>query len=82
MEALTERLEIRVSPKIMKLLRKEGRERSVSVAQIVREAIERMLKEDMQIKMEAAETLFGLEAPVADWPEMKRQIEGPHLGER
>lgn len=75
---LTERLEVRLPRKTMQLLRQEARQRGVSVAQVVREAIELLLMEDCRARMQAAEALFQVEAPVADWPEMKREIEEAH----
>ena len=81
MGTYTERLEIRVSSETMQLLRQEARHRGISVAQLVREAIELFVRE-RQARMQAAEALFRLEAPVADWPEMKQEIEVAHLGQR
>lgn len=49
------------------------------MARLVREAIELLLKEDRQARMRAAEALFQVGAPVADWPEMEREIEAAHL---
>ena len=79
MSVLTERLEVRVPPQTLQLLRQEAQRRGVSVAQIAREAIDLMLKEDRQARLLAAEALFQVEAPVADWGAMKREIEETHL---
>ncbi len=79
MGALTERLEVRLPPQTMQLLRQEARQRGMSVAQLVREAIELLLMQDRQARIQAAEALFQIEAPVADWPEMKQEIEEAHL---
>lgn len=78
MGVLTERLEVRLPSQTMQLLRQEARQRGVSVSQLVREAIELLLVQDRQARMQAAEALFRIEAPVADWPEMKREIEEAH----
>jgi Arc/MetJ-type ribon-helix-helix transcriptional regulator len=51
----------------------------MSVAQLVREAITLLLKEDQQARRRAAEDLFQIGAPVADWSEMKREIEEAHI---
>ena len=75
MDALTERLEVRLPAHTLQLLRREAQRRGVSVAQLVREAIDLLLAEDRQARVQAAEALFQVEAPVADWPEMKREIE-------
>ena len=79
MGALTERLEIRLPPQTMQSLRQEARQRGISVAQLVREAIELMLVQDRQARIQAAEALFKIEAPVADWSEMEQEIEKAHL---
>jgi len=78
MGVLTERLEVRLPSQTMQLLRQEARQRGVSVSQLVREAIELLLMQDRQARMQAAEALFQIGAPVADWPEMKREIEEAH----
>lgn len=79
MGTLTERLEVRLPPQTMQLLRQEARQRGMSVAQLVREAIELLLMQDRQARIQAAEALFQIEAPVADWLEMKQEIEEAHL---
>lgn len=80
MGVLTERLEVRLSPQTMQLLRQKARQRGVSVAQLVREAIEFLLVQDREDRLRAAEALFRIEAPVADWAEMKREIEEARVG--
>jgi predicted DNA-binding protein len=82
MEALSERLEVRLSPVTMAMLRKEAQSRGVSIAQLVREAIEILIKEDRNLRINAAEALFRIEAPVAEWKEMKKEIEGAHQGDQ
>jgi len=81
METMTERLEIRVDHRTMRLLREEARERHTSVAQVVRTAISRLLEEDPGARLRAAEALFGIDAPVADWEQMEREIVAGHLSE-
>lgn len=78
MEALSERLEVRLSPKTLHLLRQEAQQKKVPVDQLVLQAIEKMLQKDQQLKLRSAEALFKVEAPVSDWPEMKREIEASH----
>ncbi len=75
MTELSERLEIRLDAERMRLLRKESRERNVSLAEIVREAIDARYRATREGKLKAAEELFMLEGPVEDWGVMKRQIE-------
>lgn len=79
MATLTERLELRLPPELMRLLRQEARQRGVSVAQLVREAIEASLLGDRRARVQAAEELFQIEAPVSEWPKMKEEIEEAHL---
>ena len=80
METLTERVEVRLSPEKVRLLREEARERNIPVSQLVRNAIDIMFKEQRQSKLDAAEALFRVEAPVSDWPVMKKEIENAHAG--
>ncbi len=75
MEYLSERLEIRLHPDTMRLLREEARQNNVSVAQVVRQAIASFLNEDRQSQLQAAWALFQVEAPADDWDQMKREIE-------
>ena len=82
MEPLSERLEVRLSSKTFHLLRQEARERKMPVARLVREAIRKMLQDDRETKTRLADALFRVQAPVSDWPEMKRELEAPHLEER
>jgi len=79
MAMLTERLEVRLPSELMRLLREEAQRRGISVAQLVREAIESSLIGDRKARVQAAEELFKVEAPVAEWPEMKKEIEEAHL---
>lgn len=82
MSTYSERLEIRLPPEMMRLLRQEAHQRGISVAQLVREAIEFLLVQERQARMQAAEALFQIEAPVAAWSDMKREIEAAHLEEK
>ncbi|MDA2928205.1 hypothetical protein MYX78_13425, partial [Acidobacteria bacterium AH-259-G07] len=81
MGTLTERLEVRLPGHTLQLLRGEAERRGVSLAQLVREGIDMLLREDHKARLHAAEALFQLEAPVEDWDEMKRQIEEAYLKE-
>lgn len=77
MATLTERLQVRLSKETLRLLREEAEQHGVSMAKLAREAIDSLLKEDRQERLRAAEALFRVGAPVADWSEMKREIEPP-----
>jgi hypothetical protein len=75
---LSERLEVRLPPETMQVLRREAAERGTTVADVVRTAIDSLLYEDRPARLRAAETLFGVGASVADWATMKGQIEEAH----
>ena len=79
METLTERLEVRLPPQTAHLLRHEAKRRGVSVAKLVREAIDLLLSEERKDRLRAAEALFQVQAPTADWSQMKEQIEAGRL---
>jgi hypothetical protein len=59
----------------MERLRHEARRRGISIGALVREALDRLLESERNARLEAAEALFRVGAPVADWPVMKREIE-------
>lgn len=75
MPELAERLEVRVSPRTLYLLRREAARRGVSVARVVREAVEVFLQREAAGRLAAAEALFRIEAPVSDWEQMEREIQ-------
>ena len=79
METLSERLEVRLAPETVHLLRREAKRRGISVAKLVREAIDLLLREDREARLRAAEALFHVEAPAGEWPQMKQEIEAGHL---
>jgi len=79
MDALTERLELQLPGHTLQLLRSEAERRGLPLAELVREAIDLLLAQDRQARVHAAEALFQVEAPVRDWPEMKREIEDARL---
>ncbi len=78
MGSLTERLEVRLPPQTLQLLRQEARRRGVSLGQLAREAIDLLLQQDQQARVQAAQALFRVEAPIADWPARKQEIEEAH----
>lgn len=85
MSEYTERFEIRLRPDTYRLLREQAYERGVSMGHLVREVLEREYCSDARgadpERQRAMDRLFALEAPVADWPEMEREIEKGRLGE-
>ena len=66
MQVLSERLEVRLTPETIGLLRKEAQRRRISLAQLVRDALDLLIKEDRAVRMDAAEALFCVEAPASD----------------
>jgi len=74
MATSSQRLEVRLEPQILQRLRQEARRRGTSMTQLVREAIDLLLKEDQAAKRQAAEALFQVEAPIDDWEKMKQEI--------
>lgn len=78
----TERLEVRVPSPTLQLLRQEARRRGVAVAELVREAISLLLDQERRARERAAESLFRIEAPAADWEEMKQEISAAYSSAR
>ena len=78
MDVGTELLEVHLPLPTLELLRWEAARRETSVAELVREAIDLLLAQDKQARMQAAEALCQVEAPVADWEQIKREIEEAH----
>lgn len=79
MKTLSDRLEVRLPSQTLAVLRKEAERRGVSMGNLVREAIHLLLQDNRQARIRAAEALFRVGAPVADWPKMKREIEAAHI---
>ncbi len=78
MGTLSERLEIRLSHETLEILRQEAKRRGVSVGQLARDAIDILLQQDREARLQAAHALFQVEAPVDDWKAMKQEIEEAH----
>jgi len=74
----TESLEVHLPPQTLQLLRQEAERREIPLAELVREAIDLLLAQDKQARMQATEALCHVEAPVTDWEQMKREIEEAH----
>lgn len=75
MDYLSERLEIRLHADMMNLLRKEARQRNVSVAHIVRQAVEAFLKEKRQSQLESVEYLYKIGVSMSQGGQMKQVME-------
>lgn len=78
MGPLSERLEIRLTHETLEILRQEAKRRGVSVGKLARDAIDILLKQDREARLQAAQALFQVEAPVDDWKAMKQEIEEAH----
>ena len=78
MGTLSERLEVRLPHETLEILRQEAKRRGVSVGQLARDAIDILLRQDREARLQAAQALFQVEAPVDDWKAMKQEIEEAH----
>ncbi|MTI96024.1 MAG: ribbon-helix-helix protein, CopG family [Firmicutes bacterium] len=72
---LSARLEVRLHPEQLNRLKAEANKRHTSVGNLVREAIDQKYLAINTDKLKAVEQMAGLNAPVASWEEMKREIE-------
>ncbi len=75
MKKFTERLEIKIDPEQLGKLKKESKERKISVGEIVREAIANKYSIPKEDKVAEAKKMFQLNAPIKEWEEMKKEIE-------
>ncbi len=76
------RLEIRLHPDQLEKLKKEAAEKKKSVGSIVREVIELRYEVSEEDRLKAVQQISGLNAPVADWEQMKKEIEAEYRGKR
>lgn len=83
MQGLTKKTTILFSPKIYHQLEHVAQQRKTSVAHLVRQAaIQCYLVPDRRTRLAAVEALAAMELPVADWPQMEREIQQGRLGQR
>lgn len=83
MQGLTKKTTILFSPKIYRQLERIAKEQKSSVAQLVRvAAIQRYLLPDQKTRREAVAAIAAMQLPVADWPQMEREIGKGRLGQR
>jgi hypothetical protein len=75
MGTLIERLEVQLPRETLEILRQETKRRGVSVGELAGEAIDLLLQQDREARLQAAQALSQVEAPVADWKAMKEEIE-------
>lgn len=73
--SLNHRLEIRIDDERMDLLKEASRRKGKAVGEIIREAIDQHLKEDVVAKrLAAVDALARLEAPIGTPAQMKQEI--------
>lgn len=74
---MTERLEVRIDPTTMGLLKEVSEKRGVSVGELVRQAVSTYLAEDDRAaRMAAVEALCSMEIfEVGDWEVMEEEYE-------
>jgi len=69
------RLEIRLDPEYLAKLKAEAKEKNTSVGSLVRESIENRYQITNEDRIKAVEKMATINAPVADWEQMKKEIE-------
>jgi NTP pyrophosphatase (non-canonical NTP hydrolase) len=73
-DKLDARLEIRLTPEQLKKLKSEASSRDISVGSLVRETLELRYAVSREDKLAAVEKLAGLETPVKNWEDLKKEI--------
>lgn len=76
---LEARLEIRLRPEQLQKLKEEAAAKKTSVGDLVREAIDQRYAVSPEDKLNAVRDMASINAPVADWDQMKKEIEAGHL---
>lgn len=77
----SERFQLLLDPDQVSLLRGESARTGKSMSELIRLAIDRTYSSHQRKRAQSLlEELFSLNLPVADWPEMKRQIDEAMLG--
>ncbi len=70
----SERTQVLLSVDQRRRLERIARHEGKSVGAVIREAIERFASDSSSAIAGDLETIFSLELPVGDWPEMKTEI--------
>ncbi len=70
----SERTQVLLSPGQRRRLEHIAAEQGISIGAVVREAIDQFTAPRARPAREAMETLFALEAPIAEWEDMKSEI--------
>lgn len=76
---LEARLEIRLDPQQLQNLKDEAAAKGTSVADLVREAISQRYAVSREEKLKAVQQMANINAPVADWNQIKKEIETGYL---
>ena len=74
-DRLDARLEIRLHPEKLLMLKEEAAKKKISVGSMVREAIDSYCAVSAAERLAAVNKLAALSAPVTDWDKMKKEIE-------
>ena len=79
---LQARLEIRLHPEKLQMLKDEAAKKNTSVGGIVREAIDSYCAVSAEQKLDAVKKLAEIKAPAATWNKMKKEIEAEYKSDR
>lgn len=74
MHMLSERTQVLLTPEQRARLERLAVERGTSIGALIREAVEAYTRPHGRSRKDAAQALFALGAPVADWEIMKAEI--------
>ena len=77
----SERLQVLVTPVQRKRLERIAAEENRSMGAVIRDAIDAYSAPRSRSRQEALRSLLAMNAPVADWEQMKAEIEQGALGE-
>ncbi len=80
---LTKKVMVLFDPEEFKKVEKHARLKGISVAKLIRNAVEKMITEDAELekkaRLMAARRLVEAEEPVLEWDELERIQERGHL---
>ena len=75
MSGYTKRLQLLLSPEQYRKVELYARKRKKSIVAVIREALEKMLREPSRAdKKKAVKRLLSHELPVAEWEKMEKEI--------
>jgi len=79
----SKRLEIRIDPKRFSMLQRKAKETRKSIAELIREAIDKQYRwASISRKIQALEKLKKTSLPVGEWADLKQEIEVDDLLEK